>query len=302
MLPLVDVGLATNPISINLTNMGALIERGGATYAQKLTFAAQAGAAFAVVYNYPLDTNVSGAPGGDALFPLGGTDYTPIPAVFIGNSDGESLKSLVGQYPDAVAQIALTSAFYTFVVTNTLLCEDVALELMADNEIRGNLRITLTSPAGTRSVLDRYNSDVSPGPADWTYYTKHCFYENSVGTWTVAITDEGEGNFGQVNSVALTITGRPVANSSPRSREQILQSYLLPNPNAPAQPDLSIWNSSLARLSWTPQPGAAYEIWSGSDPGDLTLLTNIPGAFPTTEWFGNFNSPRAQFYAVKPMP
>jgi len=301
ILPLVDVGLATNPISVNLANHGALIERGTNTYLQKLTYAAQAGAAFAIVYNYPANANLAGAPGGDELFVLGGTQFVPIPAVFIGYDDGENLKSLMSSYPDMLAQIALDSATYTFTVTNTLFCEHVAVRLMTDNQIRGNLRITLTSPAGTRSVLDRYNSDTNAGPADWTYYTTHCFYENSAGTWMVSITDEGEANFGQVNSVSLTISGRPVEGPA-ASRQQILESYLLPDPNGPVQPNLSIWNTSLARLSWIGDPGASYQIWGGTNVGTLTLLTNIPAVFPETEWFNGYNSPPWQFYAVKPSP
>src|SRR5262249_15006925 len=46
LLPLVDCGSATNPITLNLTNKGALIERGGTnTFAQKIAYAAAAGAA-----------------------------------------------------------------------------------------------------------------------------------------------------------------------------------------------------------------------------------------------------------------
>jgi subtilisin-like proprotein convertase family protein len=302
LLPLVDVGLATNAITVDLTNKGALIERGTNSYLQKLTYAAQAGAAFAVVYNYPADTNLSGAPGGDELFVMGQTDFVPIPAVFIGNTDGENLKDVMSLYPNALAQIRLTSATYTFTVTNTLLCEHAAVELMADNQIRGNLRITLTSPAGTRSVLDRYNSDTSPGPADWTYYTTHCFYENSAGLWTVSVTDEGEGNFGQVNSVSLTISGRTTVGTLSGARQQILESYLSPNPSQPIPANLSIWNSSLARLSWIGDSTTSYQIWSGTNASTLTFLTNISGVFPVTEWFPSYQSPQTQFYAVKPAP
>ncbi|HWD18894.1 MAG TPA: S8 family serine peptidase [Verrucomicrobiae bacterium] len=301
LLPLVDVGLATNAIGFSLTNRGALIERGVNNYIDKINFVRQAGAAFAVIYNYPLAAGQTGAPGGDDLLVMGGTDFAPIPAVFIGNTDGENLKSLQSLFPTATAQIKLASATYSFAVTNTLLCEHVAVRILADNQIRGNLRITLTSPSGTISVLGRYNSDVTPGPTDWTYYTTHCFYENSAGTWTVNVTDEGEGNFGQINQVSLTISGTPAPNGSPRSRQQILDSYLLPNPQAPVQPDFSPWIGSLGRVSWTAQAGAPYEVFAGTNPAALNLVTNITGVFPVTEWFPN-TQPPAQFFAVKKAP
>lgn len=296
LLPLVDCGLATNPITLDLTNKGALIERWTNSFMQKITYAANAGAAFAVIYNYPLGTFTNGAPGGDQLFPLGGTDFAPIPAVFISYNDAQGFLANEETLPGTRAQIVLNSATYTFTVTNSLSCEHVALRLMTENQIRGNLRITLTSPLGTRSVLDRYNSDTNAGPADWTYYTTHCWFENSAGVWTAAITDEGENDFGQVDSVSLSITGPP--QTGPVTREQILENYLLPNPSAPVQPNLSGWNNGLARLSWTAAPGALYQIWAGTNVGALSPATNLPAVFPTTEWFTSTNPP-AGFFAVK---
>jgi len=298
LLPLVDVGYGTN-IQVSLTNKGALIERDANPFNQKLTNAAHAGAAFAVVYNYPsagAPTNV--APGGDQLLIMGGTDFLPIPAVFIGNTDAETIKEVQGLFPLAKAQIALNSATYTFTVTNQMICAYASLRVMAQNEVRGNLRITLTSPEGTRSILDRYNSDISAGPADWTYCTRHCLYENSAGTWTVAVTDEGVDNQGQMNSVSLTINGVPATNGAPLSRLQVLESYLLPDPRA-IRPDLSIWKGALARLSWTGAPGAAYQVWSATNvAGPYILLTNLTGTFPVTECFTPENEPRAKFYKV----
>src|SRR5439155_22135497 len=83
LLPLLDVGLATNDITSDLTGKAALIQRGPPgdfadnrnRFYRKIERAAQAGAAFAIVYN---NTN------GDARIVMGGTDFVPIPAVFIG--------------------------------------------------------------------------------------------------------------------------------------------------------------------------------------------------------------------------
>ena len=88
-VPLVNVGQATNTITNNLTGKAALIQRGSAIYAGAINNAAQAGAAFAVIYNNAAGS--SGCPGGDTLCPMAGTDFVPIPAVFIGETDGENL-------------------------------------------------------------------------------------------------------------------------------------------------------------------------------------------------------------------
>jgi lactocepin len=83
----VDFGFGTITSGFNLTNKAALIQRGTNTFAEKIILAAQAGAAFAIIYNYPSDL----PGGGDQLVPMGETDFVPIRAVFIGNSDGEAL-------------------------------------------------------------------------------------------------------------------------------------------------------------------------------------------------------------------
>src|SRR5439155_4213512 len=96
-------------------------------------------------------------------------------------SDGEALKALFATNVSALAQIRLNSTSYVFSITNTLLCEHVGVRVLTDHPLRGDLRITLVSPAGTRSVLQRYNTDTSSGPVDWTYYSTHHFYETSAG-------------------------------------------------------------------------------------------------------------------------
>jgi subtilisin family serine protease/subtilisin-like proprotein convertase family protein len=300
-------------------------------FATKVNFAAQAGAAFAVVYNYATNTSGSGAPGGDQLLPMGGTDFVPIPAVFIGHSDGEALKALFQTNAAALAQIHLDSVSHVFAVTNTLLCEHVGLRVMTDHPLRGDLRITLVSPAGTRSVLQRYNSDTSPGPVDWTYYSTHHFFETSAGNWTAYFSDEGADNTGTVQFVSLTIHGVPILDTDhdglddnweiahfgnlaqgPQDdpdhdgyanlREQIMGTDPNANNGMPFQLDLSRWNQNLARLSWPSSPHFAYEIWGGTNVAALSLVTRLPSRFPETEWFTPYDSLSQQFFRIRAVP
>lgn len=325
-LPLVYVGLATNPIAQNLTNQGALIQRGTNNYEEKIRYAAAAGAAFALVYNFATNSG-SGAPGGDQLTPMGRTDYVPIPAVFLGHSDGEALRMLFETNTAARARIQLEATNLTFTVTNTLLLEHVALRVRTDHPVRGDLRITLVSPSGTRSVLQRYNGDLSAGPEDWTYTSAQHFYECAAGTWTAWFADEFAGGTGQVLGADLTLYGVPQSDGDgdglddawetnhfgdlrqgsnddvdrdgyANIREQVMGT----DPNlmdVPFQLDLSPWNSSLARLSWPGSSNFTYEVWSGTNVAALLLETNVPGQFPVTEWFTSYTHLARQFFRVR---
>jgi subtilisin family serine protease/subtilisin-like proprotein convertase family protein len=322
-LPLVDIGVADTVPPINLTNKGALILRGATTFEAKISNAAQAGAAFVVIYN---STNG----GGFNLGLVSGTDYSPIPAVFIGNTTGETLKSLFQTNATARARLRLLNADKTFQVNSTLLCEQVGVRVQTDHPLRGDLRITLLSPQGTRSVLQHFNDDTFPGPADWTYWTTHDFLESSAGNWTVSFSDEFAGATGSVRSVRLMIRGTQITDSDhdglddawetsslgslaygpkddpdgdgfSNAREQIMGT----NPQVSdilSTPDLSRWGlfgSSFMRLSWPSAPQYSYELRGGTNIGSLSLITNLPGGFPETEWFDPFTTSQNKFFQVR---
>jgi subtilisin-like proprotein convertase family protein len=325
LLPLVDVGDATNAISLDLTNKGALIQRGGNTFADKINFAAQAGAAFSVVYNFATNSDPFGAPGGDQLIPLGGTDYVPIPAVFIGHTAGAAMKDLI-QQTNIRARLRLQTVHYSFDVRETLQCEHVSVRVKTDHQLRGDVRITLVSPSGTRSVLQRYNADENAGPVDWTYYSVQHFYESSAGTWNVYFSDEGAGATGSVHEVTLAISGVSIEDRDADGLEDswerayfrtlaqnpwddpdhdgfsnLLESLLGSDPNRaePLQVDLSRWTASQARLSWPGSSSFSYEVWGGTNVNSMTRLATVPGVFPETEWFTPYRILQRQFFRVK---
>ena len=330
-VPLVDVGLATNAIGTDLAGKAALIQRGTNTYADKINFAAQAGAGFAVVYNFATNTSGSGSPGGDQLAPMGGTDFTPIAAVFISHSNGVALQMLFATNANARARIRLANTNLAFTVSDSMICEHVGLRLQTDHPLRGDLRITLVSPAGTRSVLQRYNADLSAGPADWTYYSTHHFFETTVGEWRLFVSDEGLGEIGSVQFASLQLTGVPILDTDadgldddwetarlgtlaqgPRddpdgdgysnAREQVMGTDPLRS-DREFTLDLSRWNALLYRLGWPGITNRNYEVWGTSDLGSpMSRLTNLPGRFPDTEWFTPFTNPVPAFYRARPEP
>lgn len=318
-LPLVDLGPLVGAAPGNLTGKGALIQRGGDTFVNKIQSAANAGAAFAIIYNNT---------GTIERVNMGNTDFSPIPAVFIDKLNGDALHNLLLQ-SNVQARIQLFSTNYTFAVTNTMLCEHVGVRIQTDHPTRGEIRITVVSPAGTRSVLQRVNNDTNAGPVDWTYYTTHHFFESSVGTWRVEVSDEAPGKLGNVLYAALTIFGTdlvdsdadglddgwemakfgtlaygpkddPDADGFSNAQEQLMGTHPLVS-NFPLQLDISRWNGQLARLSWLGSTNFIYEVKAGSDPGNLTVLTNIPGRFPVQEWFLPYTAGQ-NFFRVRAVP
>jgi subtilisin-like proprotein convertase family protein/subtilisin family serine protease len=318
-IPLVYVGLATNEITTNLAGKGAFIQRGTNFFIDKIKYAAMAGARFAVVFNNR-DT--------DQLVFMTGTDYFPIPAVFIGQRDGEALRATLLSNLTVNAQIRVGGATYSFPVTETMICEHVGVRVTTDHPHRGELRVTLTSPQGTVSGLQTRNNDSNRGPVDWTYYSTHHFLESSAGIWTVTLSNEAGSNAGSVESVELRIHGVPVQDSDrdglddgwerahfqtlaygpqddpdgdgyTNAREQAMGTDPTVN-DASLQLDLSRWNVDWTRLSWPGLGNWTYEIWgSGSAVSPLKFITNVPGAFPQTEWFLPVTNQMQQFFQVR---
>lgn len=325
-LPLVDVGLATNVIQTNLTGRAALIERGTNNFDEKITRAAQAGAAFVVLYNYATNTG-AGCPGGEQLCLIGGTDFMPIPSVFIAHADGVALRNHFATNTEARAQLRLQSSHTSFNVADSLVCEHVGVRVRTDHPLRGDLRVTLVSPAGTRSILQAYNSDAAAGPVDWTWWSTHHFFEPTRGPWRVEVSDEGAGAVGAVLSLSLTLLGTPIRDADAdgldddwerahmlttayraaddvdddgysNAAEQVMGTDPFA-PNDPLRVDFMLWDQRLARLSWASSARHTYEIWAGPNPETLTLVTNIPGRFPETEWFFPYASEAHRFFRVR---
>lgn len=315
-LPLVFVGQATNPITANLRGRAALIERGTNFFREKIRFAAEAGAAFAVIYNHI---------NGDEVIMPGGTEFEAIPAVFISENEGRQLVRDLASGP-VEAQIRLDSATVSLEIPDTLSCEHVGLRVRAVHDRRGELRITVRSPSGTYSILQRSNNDLSPGPDDWTYWSVQHFREPTRGTWTVAVTDATPNTVGTLAEVELTLRGVPITDSdndglddswekrwfgdltpeaagdpdqdgSVNAREFILGTPPTSRPSLVL--DASAFDTKRLRLSWPASPHFDYEITAADGLGaDATPVATVPGTFPEGEWITRFPASGAAFYRV----
>ncbi|GDY13813.1 hypothetical protein LBMAG53_26910 [Planctomycetota bacterium] len=94
----------------------------------------------------------------------------------------------------------------SFVVNQDLRCEHVTLKVKATHTSRGDLRITLTSPTGTKSYLAVPFNDVD-SDIDWIYLSRAHWGEPSRGTWTVDVSDEQSGDTGTLRELTLTVNG-----------------------------------------------------------------------------------------------
>ncbi|MHC1768513.1 MAG: S8 family serine peptidase [Verrucomicrobiia bacterium] len=321
-LPLVDAGSATNAISLDLRGQAALIQRGVNYFCEKVEYASLAGAEFAIVYNNR---------DGEARLFMAETDFSSIPSVFINQTDGDALRDYLAESPGTQVRCTVEAAEFTFDVAATLQCEFIGLRLDTDHTARGDLRIVLESPAGTRSVLQRSNQDAIPGPRNWTYYSVQHFFESSFGRWTVRVYDEDIKGTGAIRRATLIVSGVPLEDSdhdslddrweqtqfgdlaygaaddpdhdgTSNAREQILGTSPLAR-DIPFQLDLSVWDSRLVRLSWPSDTNTAYRVQIGPETvAPLTLVTNLPGRFYETEWFVPYTNLLHQFFQVQAVP
>lgn len=309
-LPLVYVGQANEELAVDLHGKAALIQRGTSLFYEKIQRAARAGAAFAIIFNNT---------GTIAIQRMGMTDYVPIPAVSIGQSDGEALRDFIATHPATTARLQLTPAVYTLALTNTLTCEHVGVRLQTTHTNRSDVRITLVSPMGTRSVLQALNEDSSAGPEDWTYWSTQHFYESSAGTWRLEVSDEmattinnvpatGSVTFAEliVDGVPITDTDRdglddgwerhwlgglgygpkddPDGDGFNNAREQVVGTDPL-KPNAALNLDFTQWKPGYWRLSWPANAGVNYSVLSGGGMGgqSWTPLMTVTGSWPVAE-------------------
>lgn len=120
----------------------ALIRRGGCNFAVKIGNAADAGAVAVVVFNQF----------GGPAFVMGEVEGEPIPAVMVGQSDGEALRDLVAAEP-VVIRIGLETRLVT---------DPTWADVVADFSARGPSQFDLLAPtfaAPGRNILAAYAAD-----------------------------------------------------------------------------------------------------------------------------------------------
>jgi hypothetical protein len=95
----------------------------------------------------------------------------------------------------------------TFNVNRTFSVEHVELNLRAAHTRRGDIRVVLVSPTGTKSVLAVQHGDRHAHYTGWTFTSVRHWGENPKGSWKLILSDEAAGNVGQFNRAILTVRG-----------------------------------------------------------------------------------------------
>jgi subtilisin family serine protease len=116
-------------------------------------------------------------------------------------SINESLPAL--DIPDNSAQ----GVTITFTVDRAFSVEHVELNLRAVHTRRGDIRVVLVSPVGTKSVMAVPHGDRHAHYTGWTFTSVRHWGENSMGVWKLILSDEIASNVGQFNRAVLTVRG-----------------------------------------------------------------------------------------------
>src|SRR5262249_54448967 len=107
----------------------------------------------------------------------------------------------------------------TFTVAPNIRVEHVEVVFTANHPNRGQLEVTLTSPAGTRRVLaaSRTNAATANYSA-WTFGTVHDWDETSAGAWTLSVKDNATGTTGTFGNWRLRVYGTEITSDTPGPR------------------------------------------------------------------------------------
>lgn len=202
-MPLIYVGRGQTNLPASVAGRAVLIAGGVNTYADKIQRAARAGALLAIIH---------GNANGTDLEIMEGTLYAPIPAVYASQTDGETLARLIGARTNVTARISASVAAVSFTVSDVMACEHVGVRLRTTHSSRGDLRISLVSPKGTRTVLQSLNEDFFQGPVDWTYWSTQFLMEPSKGVWRLEVADLRAEDSGSIIGAELLIDGANISD------------------------------------------------------------------------------------------
>jgi len=148
---------------------------------------------------------------------------------------------------------------FTLSAINSLRVEHVNVKVNISHSSRGDLAVTLTSPAGTVSRLAEVHADTGNNYANWTFMSVRHWGENSAGTWTVKVSDGTAGTAGTLSLVELTVFGT-TGNAAPT----VNSATILPGTTAFSDETLSVTGVATSDLENNPVT-VAYQWESSTD-------------------------------------
>lgn len=317
-LGMVDAGVGAGPITVPLEGMVALLQRHPNEPIDKIGFAAQAGAVAAVIANTDLD---------DLPFLMLSTDAARIPAVSVGRSAGEQLRQLALNQPGARLRFEIQPARIGFEITNTLSLDWVQVRVRMEHARMGDLRITLRSPSGTRSILHRAGTQNTAHVGEWWYSSKRHLFESSAGQWTLDVSDQAAGISGFLLEADLVLHGIPINDSDTDGLDDdwerqhfgtleagasddpdhdgwshAAEAFLGTDPRVSDRPVLAaihVLPGGPVRIDWPTLPGIPVGVEQAADPSGPWTRVATP-SFPG--WRGVWNSelrPDGEWFRVR---
>ena len=123
-----------------------------------------------------------------------------------------SASSGVVTVDQAIADNDPTGITSTVNIPEAICMEQIEVVLSATHADRGDLRVVLTSPSGTESVLAE-TRDVDDGANynNWVFTSTRHWDELSAGDWSLTVIDAAESNTGTFDAWQLNIYGTPPA-------------------------------------------------------------------------------------------
>lgn len=169
-----------------------------------------------------------------------------------------------------------TGVTRTFTVPGSVVMrvEHATVHVTATHGRRGDLEVTLTSPAGTQSKLFVAHTADANLNMDWTFSSVRHWGETAAGNWTMKIADRRSGTAGTLTEATLTLYG---ANVAPPTAPPVITSPLAANGNVDSPFSYQITATN------NPQSFSATGLPAGLS---LSAGGQIHGT-PTTE--GTFN-------------
>ncbi len=134
----------------------------------------------------------------------------PLTSSSVAWSDGVAIPDSTAAFPTPGTVVDIDVA-----IPDDLSIERAELTFSATHTYENDIRLVLTSPAGTVSeLLPGRPGNAGRDFVDWTVTSTHFYGESSAGTWTLSVQDMATQDTGTLDSFTLTLYGTASAVST----------------------------------------------------------------------------------------
>ncbi len=180
-----------------------------------------------------------------------------------------------------------TGVEFRFDVTQNVTIEWAELEFSTDHTFADDLRIELVSPAGSVSVLADTRQHAGDSYANATFGTHLLRGEQSIGTWTLRVTDGAAQDQGTISTIALNLSGTDPDFVPPPPGDQVVANDDVYT--TPFEVTLTVASPGILTNDISPS-GASLSVVDPASialiQGQGTLTVNADGSFTYTPTVG----------------